>query len=74
MSPVLHPFYSLVPPCPWMKKVLKGKLFADVEGLKQKTAEALQGIKIYKFRNCFEQWRNHLDRCIASNGEHFEGD
>ena len=57
-----------------MKKVLKGKRFANVEEVKQKTAEALKGIKIYKFRNCFEQWRNHLDRCIASNGEHFEGD
>ena len=41
---------------PWMKKVLKGKSFADVEEIKQKTAEALKGIKIDKFKNCFEQW------------------
>ena len=39
-----------------MKKVLKGKCFADVEEVKQKTAEALKGIKINKFKNCFEQW------------------
>ena len=37
-------------------------------GGKQKVAEALKGIKIYKFKNCFEQWEKHLDRCIASNG------
>ena len=41
---------------PWMKKVLKGKHFADVEEVKQKMAEALEGIKIDEFKNCFEQW------------------
>ena len=27
-----------------------------------------------KFKNCFEQWKKHLDRSIASSGEYFEGD
>ena len=57
-----------------MKKVLKGKHFADVEEVTQKKAEALKGIKTYKFRSCFEQWKNHLNRCIASNGQYSEGD
>ena len=39
---------------------------------KTKMAEALKGIKINKFQNWFEQRKKHLDRCIASNGEHFE--
>ena len=39
-----------------MKKVLKGKHFVDVEEMEQKT-EALIGIKINKFKNCFEQWK-----------------
>ena len=30
---------------PWMKNFLKGKHFAHVEELKQKTAEALKGIE-----------------------------
>ena len=71
MTPVPHPPYSpdLDPSkffvCfPQMKKVLKGKHFVDVEEVKQtkktKTkkknpAEALKGIKIDKFKNCFEQ-------------------
>ena len=59
---------------PQMKKVLKGKCFADVEEVKQKMAEALKGIKIDEFKNCFEQWGKCLSRCIASNGEYFEGD
>ena len=41
-----------------MKEVLKWKRFADVEEVKQKTAEALKSIKIEEFKNCFEQWKN----------------
>ena len=43
-----------------MKTFLKGKHFADVEEVKQKMAEALKSIKIHKFKNCFEQWKNIL--------------
>ena len=57
-----------------MKSVLKGKQFAHVEEVKQKPAEALKGFKIHKFKNCFEWWKNCLDRCIDSNGEYLEGD
>ena len=41
-----------------VKKVLKGKHFADVGEVKQKAAEALKGIKIDKFKNRSEQWKN----------------
>ena len=60
MTPMPHPPYSpdlalsnffLFPP---MKKVLKGKHFANVEEVKQKTAEALKSIKIDEFKNCFD--------------------
>ena len=50
------------------------KCFADVEEVKQKMAEPLKGVKIDEFKNCFEQWETHLNRCIASNRKHFEGD
>ena len=53
-----------------MKNVLKGKHFADGEEVKQETAEALQGIKIYKFKNCCGQWKKCLDGCIASVNAH----
>ena len=52
-----------------MKKVLKGKLFANVEQVKQKMAEALKGIKIVEFKNCFEQWKKCLDRCVLHQME-----
>ena len=57
-----------------MKKVLKRKHFASVEEWNKKTAEALKGIKIDEFKNHSEKWKKCLNRCIASNGEYFEGD
>ena len=39
-----------------MKKVLKGNCSANVEKVKEKTAEALKSIKIDEIKNCFEQW------------------
>ena len=56
----------------WMKKVLEGKRFANVEEVKQKMAEALNGIKIYQLKNCLEQWKKRLDRHIVSDGQSFE--
>ena len=41
---------------------------------KQKKAEALKGINIDEFKNCFDQWEKLLDGCISSNGEDVEGD
>ena len=59
---------------PRMKKVLKEKRLLMWKQVKQKTTEALKGIKIDKFKNCFKQWGKGLARRIASNGEHFAGD
>ena len=59
---------------PQVKNVLKGKHFANVEEVKQKMAEALKGTKIEEFKNCLEQWKKDLQRCIASKGEYYAGD
>jgi len=56
-----------------MKRDLKGKRFADVEEVKAKTREALRGIAPDEFKRCFEQWEKRLDKCIAFNGDFFEG-
>jgi len=80
MTQLLHPTYSpdLAPCdfflCPRMKKVLKGKRFADVEEVKKKMTEALKGITLQECQDCFEKWKTRLDRFIASNGLYFEGD
>ena len=63
MTP-LHPFPPLFnQSCPKQlflvfvsldEEVPKGKCFANVEEVKQKTETALKGIKIDEFKNCFE--------------------
>ena len=45
---------------PWLKKVLKGKHFADVEEVKQKMAEALKGINNDEFKNYLRSGKNTL--------------
>jgi hypothetical protein len=80
MTQLLHlPYSPDLAPCdfflfPRMKKVLKGKHFADMEEVKTKTTEALKGITLQEFQDCFENWKTRLDWCIASNGQYFEGD
>jgi len=56
------------------RDVLRGKRFADVEEVKKKTTEALKGITLKEFQDCFKKLKTRLDRCIASNGQYFEGD
>ena len=64
MTPMSLPPYSpsLAPSefflFPQVKKVLRGKRFAAVEEVKQKTAEALKGINIDKLKNYCGQWKN----------------
>ena len=36
-------------------------------------AEVLKGIKIDEFKTVLSSGKKHLDRGIASSGEHFEG-
>ena len=80
MTELIHSPYSPdLTPCdfflfPRIKKVLKGKRFADVEEVKKKTTETLKGITLQEFQDCFKKWKTRLDRCIASNGQYFEGD
>ena len=74
------PYSPDLAPCdlflfPTMNKTLKGKRFATVEEeVKTASQEALNNIKLQQFQRCFTQWEKRLDKCIASNGEYFEGD
>ena len=59
---------------PLMKKPSKGNVLQMLKKRNKKMTKALKGIKINEFKNCFEEWGKRLARCIASNGEYFEGD
>ena len=62
-------FYS-----PEWKKSSKENVLRTWKRWKKKTTKALRGIILQEFQDCFEKWKTRLDRCIASNGQYFEGD
>jgi hypothetical protein len=59
---------------PKIKKILKGRHFDDIDGIRRNTTTALKAIPQNHFHNCFEGWTRRWHRCIASQGEYFEGD
>jgi hypothetical protein len=57
-----------------LKETLKRKRFVTVEEVKTASREALNIIKLGQFHRCFTEREKSLDKCIASNGEYFQGD
>jgi len=72
-----HPAYSLdLAPSdfflfPKIKEILKRRHFDDI---RSNTMAALKAIPQNQFQNCFEGWTRRWHRCVASQGEYFEGD
>jgi len=59
---------------PKIKEILKGRHFDDIDDIRINTTAALNAIPQNQFQNCFEGWTRRWHRCIASQGEYFEGD
>ena len=59
---------------PGWKKSSKGNILPMWKRQNKKMAEALKSIKIDRFKNFWAVEKKSLYRCIASNGEYFEGD
>jgi hypothetical protein len=53
-----------------IKEILKGRYFDDI---RINMTAALKAIPQNQFQNCFEGWTRRWHRCIASQGEYFEG-
>ena len=56
-----------------IKEILIGRHFDDTDDIRNNTTAALKAIPQNKFQNCSEGWTRHWHRCIASQGEYFEG-
>jgi len=74
-----QPYSPDLAPCdfwlfPKLKNALKGQRFADFSDIQCNVKTLLQGIPENNFQDCFQQWHHHLTKCIASQGEYFEGD
>jgi len=77
---LLHPPYSPdLAPCdfflfPEMKLQLKGRHFDRVEEIQQESQNILGMLREQDFQHAFEQWQQRWDRCVAAQGNYFEGD
>ena len=75
-----QPHYSPdLSPCdfflfPKLKNHLKRTYFETVKNTQTAVIDQLKAIPVLEFKHCYEEWKKHLQRCVASEGSYFEGD
>jgi len=58
---------------PKIKEILKRSHFDDIDVIRINTTAAVKAFPQNQLQNCFEVWTRGWHRCIASQGEYFEG-
>jgi len=77
---LLQPPYSPdLAPCdfflfPKMKLQLKGRRFDTAEKIQRESQNVLGRLREQDFKHTFQQWQQRWDRCVAAQGDYFEGD
>ena len=59
---------------PRLKNHLKGRHFVTLDNIQKSVTDELKGIPAETFQHCYEQWKQRLRRCVAAQGNYFEGD
>ena len=59
---------------PKLKFHLKGRHFGTVENIEKAVTDQLKVIPVSDYQRCYEEWEQRLRRCVASQGNYFEGD
>jgi transposase len=57
-----------------IKLQLKGRRFSRVEEIQRKSQNVLGTLQEQNFKHAFQQWQRRWDRCVAAQGDYFEGD
>ena len=57
-----------------LKNHLKGRHFGTLVNIQRSVTDELKGIPAEVFQHCYEQWKQRLRRCVAAQGNYFEGD
>jgi hypothetical protein len=52
---------------------MKGKRFASIPDIEADTTTRLKGLTKDDFQNCFKKWQERWNKCVASQGDYFEG-
>ena len=71
-SPDLSPCDFLL--LPRLKNHIKGRHFGTLVNIQKSVTHELKGISAEAFQNCYEKWKQRLRRCVAAQGNYFEGD
>jgi len=71
-SPDLRPCDSFL--FPKLKFYLKERHFVTVENIEKAVTDQLRAIPVSDYQRCYEEWEQRLRRCVASQGNCFEGD
>ena len=59
---------------PRLKNRLKRRHFGTLDNIQRSVTDELKGIPAEAFQHCYEQWKQRLRRCVAAQGNYFEGD
>ena len=59
---------------PRLKNHVKGRHFSTLDNIQKNITDELKGIPAEAFQHCYEQWKQRLRRCVAAQGDYFEGD
>ena len=57
-----------------LKNHLKVRHFGTLDSIQKSVTGELKGIPAEAFQHCYEQWKQCLRRCVAAQGNYFEGD
>jgi hypothetical protein len=57
-----------------MKLKLKGRQFDGLEKIQRESQNVLGRLREQDFQDAFQQWQRRWDRCVAAQGDYFEGD
>jgi len=73
------PYSPDLSPCdfflfPQLKNHLKGRHFGTLDNIQDSVTDELKGIPAKAFQHCYKQWKQRLRRCVAAQGNYFEGD
>ena len=73
------PYSPDLSPCdfflfPRLKNHFKGRHFGTLDNIQKSVTVELKGKPAEAFQDCYEQWKQRFRRCVAAQGNYFEGD
>ena len=73
------PLFADLSPCdfflfPQLKNHFKGRHFGTLDNIQKSITDELKGIPAEAFQHCYKQRKQRLRRCVAAQGNYFEGD